>query len=54
MQDHVRVEFPSTGRYSDIHTYPLDTVPVQPFRNVEKIKAWEEFIDAMSMQNCEI
>jgi hypothetical protein len=49
-KDNLRVEFPSFGKYSDVHTYSMDAVPVQPFRNEEKIKAWEEFIDAMSIE----
>jgi hypothetical protein len=42
------VEFPPFGgRYSNRCSYPSDAVPVQPFRNEERIKAWKEFIDAM-------
>jgi hypothetical protein len=44
----LRVEFPSVGRWPDKSVYPLDAVPVQsPFRNPKRVKAWEEFIDAM-------
>jgi hypothetical protein len=43
------VEFPPFGGrwYSNDYSYPMDAVPVQPFRNEERVKAWEEFIDAM-------
>ena len=41
------VEFPSSGRYTNDYSYPMDAVPVQPFKNEERVKAWEEFIDAM-------
>ena len=41
------VEFPPFGRYSNDYSYPMDAVPVQPFRNEERVKAWKEFIDAM-------
>ena len=43
------VEFPPfSGRYpAPRHSYPLDAVPVQSFRNEERVKAWKEFIDAM-------
>jgi hypothetical protein len=44
----LEVEFPPFGgRYSNDYTYPMDAVPVQPFRNEERVKAWAEFIDAM-------
>jgi hypothetical protein len=43
----LHVEFPPSGRYTNNHCYPMDAVPVQPFRNPERVKAWEEFIDAM-------
>jgi hypothetical protein len=44
----LHVEFPPFGgRYSNDYSYPMDAVPVRPFRNEERVKAWEEFIDAM-------
>jgi len=42
------VEFPPfRGRYFNRHAYLMDAVPVQPFRNEERVKAWKEFIDAV-------
>jgi hypothetical protein len=41
------VEFPPSGRYTNNYSYPMDAVPVQPFRNEKRVEAWEEFIDAM-------
>jgi hypothetical protein len=41
-------EFPPFGgRYSNKHAYPMDAIPVQPFGIEERIKAWEDFIDAV-------
>ena len=42
------VEFPPfRGRYFNRHAYLMDAVPMQPFRNEERVKAWKEFIDAV-------
>jgi hypothetical protein len=42
------VEFPPfRGRYSNKHAYRMNAVPVQPFRDEERVKVWEEFIDAV-------
>jgi hypothetical protein len=44
----LRVGFPPfEGRFSKTHNYPMDAVPVQPFKNEERVKVWKEFIDAM-------
>jgi hypothetical protein len=47
----IEVEFPCSGKYSSVchYSYPLDAVPVQPFRNEGRVKAWEEFMDAMQI-----
>ena len=45
------VEFPPFGgRYSNDYSYPMDAIPVQPFRNEERVKAWREYIDAMQIR----
>jgi hypothetical protein len=46
---NVAVEFPPSGRYKNITRYGLNSLPVQPFRNPERIKVWEEFLNAMQM-----
>jgi hypothetical protein len=45
----IEVEFPCSGKYSNVchYSYRMDAVPVQPFKNEERVKAWEEFIDVM-------
>jgi hypothetical protein len=43
----ISVEFMPTGRYTNDYLYPLDAVPIQPFRNPERMKAWDDFIDVM-------
>jgi hypothetical protein len=44
---NVAVEFPPSGRYKNITCYDLNFLPVQPFRNPERIKVWEEFLRVM-------
>lgn len=47
-RSELKVESPRFGgRYSNDYSYPMDAVPRQPFRNEKRVKAWEEFIDAM-------
>ena len=44
----LRAELPPFGgRYSNYHSYLMNAVPVQLFRNEERVKAWKEFINAM-------
>jgi hypothetical protein len=40
-------QFLPSGRYRNDYLYPLDAVPIQPFRNPERMKAWDDFINVM-------
>jgi hypothetical protein len=47
----LNVFFLPSGGYSNNYTYKMDDVPVQPFRNPERISAWRDFISAMLTSN---
>ena len=42
------VSFLPSGRYANDYSYSMDAVPRQPFRNPERIRAWADFISAMT------
>jgi hypothetical protein len=41
------VTFPPSGGYSNVYHYRMGAIPRQPFRNPERIRAWDDFVLAM-------
>lgn len=48
---NLHVSFLPSGRYSNDYSYRMDAIPRQPFRNPERIRAWDDFISAMLTSN---